>query len=90
MEQTFEASIEKHAKWYIGWVDAVPGAFSQGKTIEEAKRITEKDVLQELGGLPKTKLHCPKLAVTTLQKTIAKYEEHKRRPSKQDPKRITV
>ncbi len=35
MEQTFEATIEKRDKWYIGWVDAVPGAFSQGRTIEE-------------------------------------------------------
>ena len=53
----------------------------KGKTTEEAKSITEKDILQELGGLPETKLHCPKLAVTTLQKAIANYEEHKRRPS---------
>ena len=52
----------------------------KGKTIEEAKRITEKDILHELGGLPETKLHCPKLAVTTLQKAIENYEEHKRRP----------
>jgi predicted RNase H-like HicB family nuclease len=37
MEQTFEATIEKCDKWYIGWVDAVPGAFSQGKTIEEVE-----------------------------------------------------
>ena len=53
----------------------------KGKTTEEAKSITEKDILQELGGLPETKLHCPKLAVTTLHKAIANYEEHKRRPS---------
>jgi predicted RNase H-like HicB family nuclease len=37
MEQTFEATIEKCNKWYIGWVDAVPGAFSQGKTVEEVE-----------------------------------------------------
>ncbi len=37
MEQTFEATIEKRDKWYIGWVDAVPGAFSQGKTVEEVE-----------------------------------------------------
>ena len=37
MEQTFEATIEKCEKWYIGWVDAVPGAFSQGKTIKEVE-----------------------------------------------------
>ena len=33
MERTFEATIEKRGKWYIGWVEAVPGAFSQGRTI---------------------------------------------------------
>ena len=37
MEQTFEATIEKRDKWYIGWVDAVPGAFSQGKTVKEVE-----------------------------------------------------
>ena len=44
MEQTFEASIEKHGKWYIGWVDAVPGAFSQGKTIEEVEENLKEAV----------------------------------------------
>ena len=37
MERTFEATIEKRGKWYIGWVDAVPGAFSQGRTIKEVQ-----------------------------------------------------
>ncbi|MCX6004180.1 MAG: type II toxin-antitoxin system HicB family antitoxin [Chloroflexi bacterium] len=37
MERTFEATIEKRDKWYIGWVDEVPGAFSQGKTIKEVQ-----------------------------------------------------
>ncbi len=37
MERTFEATIEKRGRWYIGWVDAVPGAFSQGRTIEEVQ-----------------------------------------------------
>ncbi len=42
MNRVFEATIEKRDKWYIGWVDAVPGAFSQGKTIKEVQ-----DNLQE-------------------------------------------
>jgi len=46
----------------------------KGKTIEEAKKISEHDIVCELGGLPELKLDCPKLAVTTLQKAIAKYE----------------
>jgi len=37
MERTFEATIEKRDKRYIGWVDEVPGAFSQGKTIKEVQ-----------------------------------------------------
>ncbi|MBM3157752.1 MAG: type II toxin-antitoxin system HicB family antitoxin [Chloroflexi bacterium] len=37
MEQAFEATIEKRDKWYIGWVEAVPGAFSQGKTVKEVE-----------------------------------------------------
>ena len=37
MEQAFEATIEKRDKWYIGWVEAVPGAFSQGRTIKEVE-----------------------------------------------------
>ncbi len=44
MERTFEASIEKSDKWYIGWVDAVPGAFSQGRTIKEVEENLEEAV----------------------------------------------
>lgn len=51
----------------------------RGKTLEEAKKFTEDDVLRELGGLPDTKLHCTKLAITTLRKTVTKYEKETRR-----------
>ena len=44
MEQTFEATIEKRDKWYIGWVEAVPGAFSQGRTIKEVQENLEEAV----------------------------------------------
>ena len=44
MEQTFEATIEKRDKWYIGWVDAVPGTFSQGRTIKEVQENLEEAV----------------------------------------------
>lgn len=37
MERTFEATIEKRDKWYIGWIDAVPRVFSQGRTIKEVQ-----------------------------------------------------
>ena len=51
----------------------------RGKTLEEAKKFTEDDVLRELGGLPDTKLHCTKLTITTLRKTVTKYEKETRR-----------
>ena len=44
MQRTFEATIEKRDKWYIGWVDAVPGAFSQGKTIKEVQENLKEAV----------------------------------------------
>ncbi len=44
MERTFEATIEKRDRWYIGWVDAVPGAFSQGRTIKEVQENLEEAV----------------------------------------------
>ena len=44
MERTFEATIEKCDKWYIGWVDAVPGAFSQGRTIGEVQENLQEAV----------------------------------------------
>ena len=76
-------SIIEDAKfYYLG----CPGSAScasamtklvKGKTIEEAKKLTEYDILKELGGLPKPKLDCPKLAITTLQKAIAEYDRKK-------------
>lgn len=44
MERTFEATIEKRDKWYIGWVEAVPGSFSQGKTIREVEENLKEAV----------------------------------------------
>ncbi|QLH74962.1 MAG: iron-sulfur cluster assembly scaffold protein [Methanomassiliicoccales archaeon] len=48
---------------------------AKGKTIEEAKKITWKDALEALGGLPKIKAHCSVLAVEGLREAITNYEE---------------
>ena len=50
----------------------------KGKTLAEAKKITEKDILVELDGLPGDESHCAELAVTTLQRTVMKYEENQK------------
>jgi len=33
----FTAAIKKEGKWYIGWVEEVPGVNTQGKTIKEVR-----------------------------------------------------
>jgi nitrogen fixation NifU-like protein len=48
---------------------------AKGKTIKEAYQITKKQVAEELGGLPKVKMHCSNLAVDGLQRAIKDYLE---------------
>jgi len=50
---------------------------AKGKGIEEAKRITNKDVAQALEGLPKNKLHCSNLGADALHLAIKDYEDRK-------------
>lgn len=50
---------------------------AKGKTIEEAKNITNKDVAEALEGLPKNKLHCSNLGADALQLAIKDYEDRK-------------
>jgi nitrogen fixation NifU-like protein len=76
-------SVIEDAKFqYLGCPGSASSASAitrivKSKTLEEAKKITEDDVLRELEGLPKLKLDCPKLAVTALRKAIAEYEKNK-------------
>lgn len=44
-----------------------------GKTLEDAEKITTKDIITHLEGLPSLKKHCACLARTTLLKAIEKY-----------------
>jgi len=48
---------------------------AKGKTIEEAEKISRKDVANELDGLPPVKMHCSNLAADALKDAINKYRE---------------
>lgn len=50
---------------------------AKGKSIAEAKKITNKDVADALEGLPKNKLHCSNLGADALQVAIKNYEDKK-------------
>ncbi len=45
----------------------------KGMTIEEALKVTNKKVVETLGGLPAQKLHCSVLAEEAIKKAIEDY-----------------
>ncbi len=52
-------------------------ALAKGKSIEEAGRITDDDVVEALGGIPERKKHCSLLGVLALQAAIRDWEARK-------------
>ena len=47
----------------------------KGKTVEEAEKLDENDILNHLGKIPAPKIHCACLAKRTLQGAIKQYKE---------------
>jgi nitrogen fixation NifU-like protein len=79
-----ENVIEDAKFYYLGCPGSASSASAmttilKGITIEQAKKITGKDILAKLGGLPKAKLDCTTLSIKTLRKAIAEYEKLKGR-----------
>ncbi len=58
-------------------VSSMVSEMAMGKTLKEARLITNKSVAEALDGLPKEKLHCSNLGAEALAKAIADYEEKK-------------
>ena len=55
---------------------------AKGKTISEAYRITQQNVLDALGGLPEESVHCALLAANTLKAAIRDYLDTRNEPWK--------
>ena len=60
---------------------------AKGKSLEEAKKITNKDVAEALESLPKNKLHCSNLGADALQLAINNYEDQKTGKGEKELKR---
>jgi nitrogen fixation NifU-like protein len=50
---------------------------AKGKSIEDARRITDDDVVEALGGIPERKKHCSLLGVLALQAAIRDWESRR-------------
>ena len=68
-------------------VSSILTELAHGKSIEEAKAITNKDVAKALEGLPKNKLHCSNLGADALHLAIRDYEDKKSGKTREDPRR---
>lgn len=47
----------------------------KGKTVDEALALTNKQVIEELGGLPPVKIHCSVLAEEALKAALEDYKK---------------
>jgi nitrogen fixation NifU-like protein len=54
----------------------------RGKSVEHAKKLTNRDILDALGGLPEQKVHCSVLGKEAIEAAIADYEKKQGKPKK--------
>jgi nitrogen fixation NifU-like protein len=58
-------------------VSSMVSELAKGKTLDEAMHITNESVADELGGLPKNKMHCSNLGADALHAAIENYRSKK-------------
>jgi len=45
MARQFTAIYKKSRKWYLGWIEEIPGVNTQGKTLKETKENLKEALL---------------------------------------------
>ncbi|HOW86986.1 MAG TPA: Fe-S cluster assembly scaffold protein NifU [Candidatus Aminicenantes bacterium] len=56
-------------------VSSMVSEMAKGKTVDQALAITNESVAEELGGLPKNKMHCSNLGADALHEAIRNYRD---------------
>lgn len=56
-------------------ISSVLTEIAKGKTLEEAKKISSKEIVEKLGGVPPQKFHCSILAKEALDDAIKAYHK---------------
>ena len=77
--KTLQEKIKDIKFQTFGCVSAIAASdalceIAKGKTIKEAKKITNKEIIDRLKGLPSIKVHCSVLGAEGLKKAIDNYE----------------
>lgn len=67
-------------------VSSMVSEMAIGKTLDEALKITNDLIAQELGGLPKNKLHCSNLGADALHAAIMDYKRKQEQQAKPEEK----
>lgn len=50
---------------------------AKGKTLEEAEKLTDDDIIRALGGMPENKQHCSLLGIKALRNAVQDYLQNK-------------
>jgi nitrogen fixation NifU-like protein len=58
-------------------VSSMVSEMAKGRTLDEALRITRDQVAENLGGLPRNKMHCSNLGADALHRAIDDYKHRK-------------
>jgi len=45
MSRQFTAVYKKRGKWYVGWIEEIPGVNTQGETLQETKENLKEALL---------------------------------------------
>lgn len=54
---------------------SMTSVLAKGRSLDDALKITEEDIINALDGLPENKVHCSNLGVSALRNAIGNYYE---------------